>query len=368
MENKRKVKVLAIDDLQENLKVLGSILVKNGYDISLATNGQQGIESAKKYQPDIILLDVMMPEMDGYETCKLMKQDSLIAHIPVIFLTAKTEMEATLKGFEVGAVDYLNKPFNSLELLSRVNVHASLKIARDEIVAQKNELEQLNNTKTKLFSIISHDLKSPINAIFGFMDLMDMNVLDQADIIKYFTVLKSNVGNTSELLNNLLSWSASQINGHNVILKEFDIKQFIEEKVSKLKIYTKQKNIQLLCTISYTKPVVSDENALKMIVRNLIKNSIKFTPEEGKIEVKVEENSSKNRLEISVIDTGVGISKNGIDKIMKTGFFSTNGTNGETGTGLGLMLCREFIAKLNGTFEIESELNKGTTMRVCLPL
>lgn len=368
MEVLKKIKVLAVDDLQENLKVLGSILVKNGYEISLATNGMQAIELAKNKHPDIILLDIMMPEMDGYQVCAELKKDPTVASIPIIFLTAKTEMDAILKGFEVGAVDYLNKPFNSLELLSRVNVHASLKIARDEIIAQKESLQKLNEIKIKLFTIIGHDLKSPINSIFGLMDLIDMNVLDEKEIKNCFTLLKSNVGNASELLNNLLSWSASQINGHKVILNEFNIQNFINTKVGRMKIYAKDKNITVIGNVNYAKPVISDENALKMIIRNLVKNSIKFTPINGKIEIKVEENAEKNTLEISIIDTGVGISKTAIDKILSTGFYTTNGTNGETGTGLGLMLCREYIDKLKGKFEIESELNHGTTMRICLPI
>ncbi len=368
MDLEKKIRVLAVDDLPDNLKVLGSILIKNGYETSLATNGKQAIELAKKFSPDVILLDIMMPEMDGYQTCTLLKQDATLKHIPVIFLTAKTEMDATLKGFEVGALDYLTKPFNSIELLSRVNVHASLKIARDLLLAQKAELERLDNIKTKLFTIIGHDLKSPLNAIYGLIDLIMYDVISEHDIKNCFMDLKNNVNNTSELLNNLLSWSSSQISGSSIAIVNLDMKEFIENCIKKLQIYAEPKKVSLTAKDFTNFQFKSDENALKMVLRNLVKNAIKFTPSGGKIEIIVNQNIENKTVDFCVKDSGIGMSNEVIDKILNTGFYTTNGTNGEKGTGLGLLLCRDYIDKLKGNFSIESEIGKGSSMKFSLPL
>lgn len=367
MEIKKKIRVLAVDDLPENLKVLGSILVKNGFEISMATNGKQALELAKKFNPDVILLDIMMPDMDGYETCTLIKNEELVQHIPVIFLTAKTESDAMIKGFEVGAVDYVTKPFNSKELLSRVNVHSALKIARDQLLAQKEELEKLNLTKTKLFSIIGHDLKAPLNSIFGLMQLVDMKVLDENGIKECFESLKTSVSNTSELLNNLLNWSASQISNSQLQLKEINVNDLIEEKIKNLHFYAGEKNITLFANVSPNLTMKTDAQSVMMVIRNIVKNAIKFTPENGSIKINVDENIDSKMIQFSIIDTGVGIPKPAIEKILGAGFYTTDGTHGEKGTGLGLLLCREYIQKLNGSFQIESEIGKGTTMKFSLP-
>lgn len=360
-----KIRVLAVDDMPENLQVFGGILVKNGYEIAMANNGKQAIELAKKFKPDVILLDVMMPEMDGYQACTILKSESETKHIPVIFLTAKTEVESTIKAFEVGAIDYIFKPFNSKELLSRVNVHAALKIANEKLWSQKKELERTNDIKTKLFSIIGHDLKAPLNAIYSLMDLIEMNVLDDVSLKQNIEILKSNVGNTSELLNNLLNWTASQINKNKIEYKEININKLLESEVVNQTYFSFQKNINLFFNSSSVSVFLSDEQSIKLIFRNLIKNAIKFTPQNGSIEIGcVEENKV---LKFYVKDSGIGISTEAIAKILDNGFHTTNGTNGEKGTGLGLLLCREYIEKLGGSFKIESKVGEGTTMGFYFP-
>ena len=165
-------KVLIVDDIEENLQVVGSILGEKNIAILFAKNGKQAIKIAQKKLPDLILLDINMPEMNGYEACKILKKDKQTSEIPIIFLSALNEKSDVVKGFEYGGVDYVTKPFNKAELLSRVNTHLELKYSKDQVKKQNKELKELNATKDKFFSIIAHDLKNPFYAISGLLELL----------------------------------------------------------------------------------------------------------------------------------------------------------------------------------------------------
>jgi len=162
-----KGSVLIVDDIPENLQVLGNVLLQKGLDVGFATNGEEALEAVKYNKPDLILLDIMMPGMSGITVCQKLKSNPETQDIPVIFLTAKTQPEDIIKGFEVGAVDYVTKPFNSGELLARVMTQLELKKSRDLIAKQNEELMELNATKDKFFSIIAHDLRGPFSGLLG---------------------------------------------------------------------------------------------------------------------------------------------------------------------------------------------------------
>ena len=160
--------VLIVDDNPQNLKVLGNTLRENQVSPILVKNGADALRLLKRKKPDLILLDIMMPEMDGFEVCKHLKQNAATKDIPIIFLTAQAERESIIKGLEMGGVDYVSKPFNTRELMARINTHLELKAARDTISLQKEALKQANAAKDKFFSIISHDLGNLFNVLIGF--------------------------------------------------------------------------------------------------------------------------------------------------------------------------------------------------------
>src|SRR5262245_15914842 len=164
--------ILVVDDLTKNLQVVGTMLRAQGYDVMPATSGPHALELVQMDPPDLILLDLMMPEMDGLEVCRRLKADPLTQPIPVIFLTASNEMEHLVKGFEVGAVDYVTKPFNAPELLARVRTHLELKQARDLIFRNGLELRRLNEEKNEIMGIAAHDLRSPLNAVKGYSEMV----------------------------------------------------------------------------------------------------------------------------------------------------------------------------------------------------
>src|SRR6266542_4756073 len=160
-----KTRILVVDDITKNLQVVGTMLRNAGYEVMPTTSGAQALERVRVQVPDLILLDLMMPEMDGLEVCQRLKADPLTQQIPIIFLTASNEMEHLVKGFEAGAVDYVTKPFNAPELLARVRTHLELQQARQR-------LREMNDEKNEFMGIVAHDLRSPLGTIKGFAELL----------------------------------------------------------------------------------------------------------------------------------------------------------------------------------------------------
>jgi CheY-like chemotaxis protein len=160
-----KSRVLVVDDISKNLQIVGTMLRNEGYQVMPATSGVQALERALGQPPHLILLDLMMPEMDGLEVCRRLKAEPLTRQIPVIFLTASNEMEHLVKGFEAGAVDYITKPFNAPELLARVRTHLELQLARER-------LREMNEEKNEFMGIAAHDLRNPLSAIKGFAEMI----------------------------------------------------------------------------------------------------------------------------------------------------------------------------------------------------
>lgn len=183
--------ILIVDDVPENIQVLGSILREKDYEIAVATSGRQALEVVATRLPDLILLDVMMPEMDGFQVCKELKTSAETRNLPVIFLTARTETEYIVKGFELGAVDYVTKPFNKAELLARVNTNLELKKAQKEII----KFEQ-KNAVLAMAVTTSHEINQPLTTVQGNFELF-FNTLDKTDLTekqqKYLTKMKTSI-------------------------------------------------------------------------------------------------------------------------------------------------------------------------------
>ena len=360
--------VLVVDDNPRNVQVLGSILIKNRLNPAAAKNGAQALKFVKKKKPDLILLDIMMPEMDGFEVCKRLKQDEATKEIPIIFMTAKSEKEDIVKGLKLGAVDYVTKPFNTDELMARVNTHLELKAAKDTIILQKEKLKQANAAKDKFFSIISHDLKNLFNVLLNYSELLTMqkeylNAEQKEKCIKH--ILHSSTQGYG-LLKNLLEWSTSQTS--SIVSKPIvlNLKSLVAENIEFSSSNANAKSITLSSSIAETTTVFADKHMLNTIIRNLLSNAIKFTETEGKVEIFSEEKDTK--VEIVIADTGVGMTPQNIEKLFRIDVnHTTIGTSKETGSGLGLNLCKEFVEKNGGTIRAESELGKGSRFYICLP-
>ncbi len=360
-------KILIVDDNIENLSILGHSLMGQNYTVQVANNGKLAIEMAIKKKPDIILLDISMPEMSGFEVCKELKSKPETNHIPIIFLTAHAATESVVEGFALGAVDYITKPFQEAELISRVKTHLELRNAKAALEQKNKELEKLNATKDKLFSIIAHDLRSPIGVMMQIVELIMDSPEDEKTFQAYMDSQYQLAHSTYFLLNNLLTWAQQNMNQIEFKPQVVDLNSIVDEVLETVESMVTQKNIHLEKNIESNYKVYADEEMLKMIFRNLLTNAAKFTPNDGMVSVNL--TTQDLLVKISIKDSGIGISSEEIKKIFDTDeFYSTKGTNSEIGSGLGLKLVKHFIEENNSTLEIESEPNKGSCFSFCLPI
>jgi signal transduction histidine kinase len=353
--------ILIVDDIPANLKVLGGILKDEGYKIRPVLNGELALQVAEKEKPDLILLDIMMPGMDGYEVCRQLKTIPGLKEIPVIFISALNDTNDLVKAFESGGVDYITKPFQAAEV--SVRVATQLKICR-----QNNELRQLNATKDKFFSIIAHDLRGPIANMLSISELIsEKGQVDEDTLYSFLEMQKELTKETIQLLENLLIWAKSNTNRIDFEPVPIDLDGLIKEAVELVQIQAMNKDISISDDISKSVQIVADENMIKLIVRNLLTNAIKFTPHGGQISILVQ-SGADNSAEISVKDTGIGIPPDMLKNLFRIEVSSKRfGTDGEASNGLGLLLCKEFIEKHGGRFWVESEEQKGSTFSFSIP-
>ena len=361
--------ILIVDDNNINLKVLGAQLRKSGYNIVVARDGESTLKIVPELMPDLILLDIMMPGMDGYEVCTILKSQEETRHIPIIFISAKVDTSDIVTGFNVGAVDYITKPFKKEELLVRVRTHLELKFSKDTIRKQAQRLEELNAAKDKLFSIVAHDVRGPLGNLKFMIQLMELKGINfgSDDFYHNLDRIKSSTDEILNLLENLLYWSRSQVGTLKCVPEEFKLEEIVRENISLLQPNADAKKISLINEVENGIELWADRNMVRTIFRNLVSNAIKFTPEKGKVVLKAKVKSTM--VEISVADNGVGIPKDKISLIFSdSGYFTSYGTNREKGSGLGLQLCRSFTQMNKGKFYVESEVGKGSVFYFTIPL
>ncbi len=369
-----KYNVLIVDDLPENIQVIGNTLRHYGIAVGYATNGMQAIHIAETKPLDLILLDIAMPEMDGYQVAAALKEKQETREIPIIFLTAYDQTDKIIKGFQAGAVDYITKPFNHDELISRISTHLELKHSRDIISSQNKELSELNKTKDRIFSIIGHDLRGPVGNINTILNslISDYDFFSKEDLFEMLLDISKSAGLTQNLLDNLLFWAKSQRDEMTFNPEDIELNVIIEENVELLDGCAKSKNISISFDLKKVIYVVADDNMLTTTIRNLMTNAIKFSHEGGKIEVAVREifgnKPDTAMIEVAIKDYGVGISEENLKKIFQPNtHFTTYGTNNEKGTGLGLNLCKEFVERHGGKISVESKQNQGSVFRFTIP-
>jgi signal transduction histidine kinase len=361
MTHKHETKILVIEDNLINVTILLEQLNLFGYKTLIAEDGEVGIKRAMFARPDLILLDIMMPGIDGYETCRQLKENPKTKDIPIIFVTALTATKSRVKGFEYGAVDYITKPFQQEEVIARIQTHLTIQ-------EQKKKLEELNRTKDTFFSIIAHDLRGAFMPLVGSMSMLEQIIKQHDDkrLHKFSKIISDSIKNIHKLLENLLCWGRIQRQQLSINPQSVDMFKLMEWLTDLYQEQANQKNIQLYHSIPDNLFVWADSDMIETIFRNLITNAIKFTSTGGTVSIKYKQEQS--HIIISVSDSGIGISEERLAGIFKTDVKNkTKGTAGETGTGLGLILCNEFVTLNNGKICVESQVNKGTTFSVHLP-
>ncbi len=307
-----------------------------------------------------------MPGMDGHETCRRLKNNSETKEIPVIFLTGKTDSDSVIKGFDLGAVDYITKPFRSSELMARVKTHLQLKFAQDK-------LQEANAAKDRFFSIIAHDLKGPFNSLLGYSEFL-INYWDNQTEEKrkeFVKTINLQSDRLYRMLENLLDWSRMQLGKMELQPVKIKLHLLTASNLLILKPLAEKKKIELHLDVPKNTSAYGDSNMISTVIRNLISNAVKFTHPEGEIRITCRsdyQNKDGNFHEITVSDTGVGISDENIAKLFRIdGHFSTYGTEKEVGTGLGLILCKEFVEKNDGRLWVTSEDGQGSNFSFTVP-
>ena len=361
-----KTIILIVDDNPENLSILGKLLGRNDRNLIFAKNGITALDFAKRKNPDLILLDIMMPKMDGFEVCRRLKQDAILADIPIIFLTAKIEPEDIVAGLRLGAVDYITKPFSQEELFTRVNTHIELQATKKALMIALAAKEEALTTKDRFFSIISHDLSNLFNGLLGFTSLLVEGDVQEKKKEYYIQNLFQATETGYDLLKNLLEWSKSQTGKIEVNTVSIILKDIVFKNIDLYKAKAEAKSIVLSVKIKNDIVVFADLNMLDTVIRNLLSNAIKFSKPDSVIKIISEK--FEELIELSIIDDGVGIEKEDINELFKIDkIYTTVGTNEEIGNGLGLILCKEFIEKNGGTIGVESEIGKGSRFYIRIP-
>ena len=356
-------RILIVDDVQMNLDLMKEILSEKGYQIATAINGKSAIAKARAHKFDLILLDVVLPDIDGFEVCAHLKSISQTQDIPIIFLTAKREKDNIIKGFQLGAVDYIPKPFSKEELLARVNLHLTLRKTQDELIRSKEWAEEAAKAKAIFLANISHEIRTPMNGIVGMIDILKHTDLTQEQL-EYLEIIGISGENLLMIINDVLDFSkieAGQITFEKI---RFNLASEIDEVIKILRYKAVQKNIDLSFYIKQDVPeiMVGDPLRLKQVLINLCNNSLKFTSE-GYVKINVsliDINESIVKLNFEVQDTGIGISSENQSKLFKSFAQADASTTRKFGgTGLGLAISKNLVQLMNGSIGITSEEGKG---------
>lgn len=368
--NPSEYKILIVDDVMSNVLLLKVLLTNEKFAIATASNGRQALEQVEKENPDLVLLDVMMPDMSGFEVAQHLKSNPQTAEIPIIFLTALNSTADIVKGFQVGANDFISKPFNKEELIIRVTHQISLVAAKRLILSKTEELQRTIAGRDKLYSVIAHDLRSPMGSIKMVLNMLILNLPFEkigAEMYELLTMANQTTEDVFSLLDNLLKWTKSQIGKLNVVYQDVDLVEVTDGVIEIFSIVASLKKIRIREMKPERMMVNADIDMLKTVVRNLLSNAIKFSKENSEILVKMEE--VNGMAVVSVQDHGCGISEEGQKKLLHADtHFSTFGTNNEEGSGLGLLLCKDFVVKNGGKLWFTSKEGEGSIFSFSIPV
>lgn len=386
--------ILVVDDIAANRNLLGATLEPKGYEVLLASNGVAALKAVARTRPDLILMDVNMPEMDGYEACRRLKGAPELSDIPVIFITANDDPESLVKGFQAGGVDYITKPFKEQEVLMRVATHVklhtltgALESRNQELGAKNAELEsevqrrkqaedkanEANEAKSRFLAFISHEMRSPLNAIIGFSEeLVDsLTGEGQAQDREDATRVRSASGHLLALINNLLDLSKIEAGKMPLHLEEFDLVRLVDELAKDVEPLVRRNGNKLsVRTEGAIGTVRADMTKVKQVLLNLISNAGKFT-RNGEITLAMRklEGGEVKRFEVAVTDTGLGLSEDQMKRLFQPYQQATEATSRQFGgTGLGLVISRRFCRLMRGDLAVVSETGKGATFIVTLPV
>ncbi len=355
--SEKKNKILVVDDTKHVVVLLKHYCQKAGYLVSEAFNGPDALEKLKEDKPDIILLDVMMPGMDGFTVAEHIRNDENTKFIPIIMVTALSELEDRVKALSLGVDDFLTKPVDELLLITKIR----------SLLKAKAEREELDKIKFEYTSMLVHDLRTPLTSIIGFAKVLETEEQDE-EKKKFLEVILQNSSRMMALVNDFLDFSKLGAGKFEISKSPAVITMIIDNVLHSLNILALNKGIEIVKEYQEDLPIINiDARKIEQVTMNLVSNAIKYTPQNGKIIIKsLAENGF---LKVSVSDNGTGISEEEQDKIFIPYYQSHSGkTSSEKGTGLGLVIAKMIIDGHGGSIKVKSKLGEGSLFTYTLPI
>lgn len=357
--------ILMVDDSPRNLQVLGGTLRELEYEVEYATNGRKALEWIEKIKFDLILLDIMMPVMDGFEVCRKIRSNKKYDDIPILFITAKTETESIVKGFKAGGQDYVTKPFDANELLARVKTHIELRISKqklkntnkwlEEKVAERTseleqaniELKELDKAKSQFLRVINYEIRTPLNGILCGVELMKEFSLSE-DMQSFLETLKLSATKLEEFAFRALEVSNFNVQGSDALkLEETNIEQVYSMAIAACMKKAKEKNIEIDLHYKFGNGIITiDEKYYGNCLKYLIDNAVKFGNKNSKVIITV--SSEQKNLVTQITDVGIPFPK-GFDINIFNPFLLGNNIN--QSPGISLFLCKQIIYAHGGEVE-----------------
>ncbi|MGJ8651184.1 MAG: hybrid sensor histidine kinase/response regulator [Opitutaceae bacterium] len=385
--NLRPGKILLIEDTLSTIQLVSDTLEGAGHQVYVANTGEKGIMRAAKVMPELIILDVMMPGIDGYETCIRIKNTPELSGIPVIFSSALSKTFDKVKAFKLGAVDYISKPIEPLELIERVNMHLSLYRLRNNLerevesrteqLKKKNEeleiawkkAQESNRVKEEFLSVLSHELRSPLNPVVSLTSLLMEDITDPEQLEMLGSIYSAGQ-QMSGLIHDLLDFASKEAAEPDVRIDEFDLLKFLNECVAHFRTLSDEQGIafHLQTEPDMPKYFLTDKVRLRQILENLLNNAFKFC-NKGKIGLSCYLADEKlHEIVFCVSDTGIGIPDDK-QKLVFESFYQadTSSTRSYPGMGLGLSIAQRLAEKLSGRLRLVSKENEGTSLYLHIP-
>jgi signal transduction histidine kinase len=351
VENKNKI--LIVDDAVDTVELLRKRFRAEGYDTDEAYNGEEALQKVIEYNPDLIVLDVMMPKIDGYEVCQRLKSDEKTRYIPILMLTAKGEVEHKVKGLDIGADDYMSKPFDYKELSARIRSLLSLKTAHE-----KKVVEVKSSALEQMMDQVAHEIRNPLTSIGGFARKVFSKLPEDDPNRKYMQYIIEDVTVLESMIKQLIELKSLSISNK----EPSDINEILKEALSVFEQDFINKGVHLNLDLMENPPaVIADKKLLKRAFCNIIKNAIEAMEHEPRI-LKVVTKLVDSNLNIEITDTGKGIEKEKIKNI-----FDPLVTSKVYGPGLGLTFATKIIQDHQGSIKVESEVGHGTTFIISFP-
>lgn len=359
-----KKEILVVDDTPDNLRLLSAILTQQNYEVRKALNSTRAIASVEADAPDLVLLDIKMPGMDGYEVCKVLKSNPDTQEIPVIFISALDDALDKVKAFSVGGVDYITKPFQEAEVLARIENQLCLRQLQVQLRDQNEELARSNRELQQFAHIVSHDLQQPLQSITGYAKIIALQSENQLDnsAHQYLGKILNASDRMQRLIKDLLSYA--QIGQENGEFTWVDCNSVLKQALGNLDIALRESRAEL--DAAPLPKLLGSEVQLVQLFQNLIGNAIKFASPQEIPKIRIAASQSEHHWFFEVQDNGIGIPPDRIQEVFET-FRRLHSAQKYPGTGIGLATCKKIVENHQGEIWAQSQQNSGTVICFKLP-